>query len=104
METIQSVEDKFESATPSINDWERALRHSTQLSSLMILLFEDGVTALANKHQWDDNIPDGSCPDCGVKSGEYHDTHCDWDRCPRCKMQLLGCDCISIGHVLIEKR
>lgn len=34
-----------------------------------------------------------SCPDCGCKTGEYHLKSCDIERCPKCKMQLLSCDC-----------
>jgi hypothetical protein len=33
------------------------------------------------------------CHDCGVIRGELHLDGCDWERCPRCKGQNLGCPC-----------
>jgi hypothetical protein len=33
------------------------------------------------------------CHDCGVIEGELHLDGCDWERCPRCKHQYLGCGC-----------
>jgi ankyrin repeat protein len=35
------------------------------------------------------------CPDCGVRSGEYHELFCTKERCPFCGDQLVTCDCIS---------
>jgi len=34
------------------------------------------------------------CHDCGVKPGELHTPGCDVQRCPRCGMQQIGCNCI----------
>lgn len=33
------------------------------------------------------------CGDCAAKHGEYHLTNCDWEICPKCGGQLLGCSC-----------
>lgn len=33
------------------------------------------------------------CPDCAAKVGHYHHINCDNERCPRCGLQLLCCDC-----------
>jgi len=33
------------------------------------------------------------CGDCAVRNGEYHVWACDWEQCPRCLNQLLGCGC-----------
>jgi hypothetical protein len=35
----------------------------------------------------------GPCGDCGVHTGQLHHPGCDWDECPRCRLQLAGCDC-----------
>jgi hypothetical protein len=33
------------------------------------------------------------CHDCNVADGGYHHNGCDWERCPKCGHQFLGCDC-----------
>lgn len=33
------------------------------------------------------------CHDCGVMAGQYHTEGCDFEQCPRCSGQLLGCEC-----------
>ena len=35
-----------------------------------------------------------NCNDCGTKPGELHTAGCDIERCPRCGMQKIACDCI----------
>lgn len=40
------------------------------------------------------------CHDCNAREGEYHHPRCDWEECPRCNGQLLGCHCPPpIHHV-----
>lgn len=36
------------------------------------------------------------CGDCGAVAGEYHYIDCDMERCPKCKCQLISCDCGDI--------
>ncbi len=38
---------------------------------------------------------EGRCHDCGAKKGYYHHFRCDVEQCPRCKRQLLSCDCLE---------
>lgn len=33
------------------------------------------------------------CGDCNVKYGQIHVFGCDWEQCPKCKGQALGCGC-----------
>ncbi len=33
------------------------------------------------------------CDDCGRPKGKLHACGCDIERCPRCGMQLITCDC-----------
>ena len=33
------------------------------------------------------------CGDCGVLKGQYHAEGCDFEECPKCRNQLLGCGC-----------
>ena len=35
------------------------------------------------------------CHDCGVKKGYFHHFRCDVEQCPRCKKQLLSCNCLD---------
>lgn len=41
---------------------------------------------------------DGFCYDCWTPEGEMHHPRCDWETCPRCGGQLLGCDCKVEAH------
>ena len=34
-----------------------------------------------------------NCPDCSVVLGGLHHVGCDWEQCPRCGGQFIGCDC-----------
>lgn len=36
------------------------------------------------------------CPDCHAKKGYFHHWGCDVERCPKCGMQILNCDCESV--------
>jgi hypothetical protein len=36
------------------------------------------------------------CPDCGVASGGKHHPTCDHEICPRCKAQLITCNCFDV--------
>lgn len=39
------------------------------------------------------------CHDCNITAGGYHHPGCDVERCPKCKGQLIGCNCdISEGE------
>ena len=40
------------------------------------------------------------CHDCGIlnKKGNVHHYNCDVERCPKCKGQLLSCDCGWVMH------
>jgi hypothetical protein len=33
------------------------------------------------------------CHDCSALPGNYHHIDCDFEECPRCHEQLIGCDC-----------
>jgi hypothetical protein len=34
------------------------------------------------------------CHDCRALPGHVHHLNCDWEECPRCHEQLIGCDCV----------
>jgi hypothetical protein len=42
------------------------------------------------------------CPDCGAAVGAYHGPGCDWEDCPYCGLQLLGCE--HSGNVPLDDR
>jgi hypothetical protein len=42
---------------------------------------------------WNKFTSEHPCHDCFVKKGEYHIPGCDVERCPKCKEQLISCDC-----------
>lgn len=35
------------------------------------------------------------CFDCGMRLDEYHSFGCDEERCPKCRLQLISCDCLD---------
>ena len=41
------------------------------------------------------------CHDCNVKDGELHHPVCDMELCPKCKAQLISCDCFDFSAELI---
>ena len=42
---------------------------------------------------WVGAEPASECHDCAVITGQLHHVGCDMEQCPRCGIQLLGCDC-----------
>jgi hypothetical protein len=36
----------------------------------------------------------GRCGDCEVLPGGIHHPGCEFEKCPRCGGQLIGCDCL----------
>jgi hypothetical protein len=48
----------------------------------------DGKTYDRNR-----NDGDSVCNDCGAAPGAYHNGRCDRERCPKCRQQILTCDC-----------
>lgn len=52
--------------------------------------FRDGKEFPAVPHNL---IDEENCHDCGVEAGGHHHPGCDMERCPRCKGQLISCDC-----------
>jgi hypothetical protein len=46
------------------------------------------------------NEPTGRCHDCGIMHGGIHHWGCDVERCPKCGLQLIGCNCWD-GKILL---
>ena len=38
-------------------------------------------------------VPNERCHDCNVERGEVHHRMCDAETCPRCRDQLISCEC-----------
>ena len=45
-----------------------------------------------------------TCGDCGCHLGEQHLPECDVQECPRCREQMLSCDCGLMYNVPFEDR
>ena len=50
-----------------------------------------GDEKLISGHDWGGE----RCHDCSVRRGQYHTDHCDVEVCPKCRTQLLSCDCFD---------
>ena len=37
--------------------------------------------------------PTNECHDCMVPVGGYHHPGCDYEECPKCHRQIIGCGC-----------
>lgn len=44
-------------------------------------------------------VPKEYCPDCACAIGEFHGPVCDQEKCPRCRGQLISCDCALDGPI-----
>jgi hypothetical protein len=44
------------------------------------------------------------CHDCGIqnKPGTVHHCGCDWERCPACGGQFIGCECLGEEFELLK--
>jgi hypothetical protein len=58
----------------------------------MPISFPDGTLMDQIKYYDHD---EADCHDCGCPPGGYHHPGCDWERCPKCKGQLIGCGCLD---------
>jgi hypothetical protein len=45
-------------------------------------------------------LPAEDCPDCGVRSGQYHEPGCDVERCPYCGKTPESCGKVQGNRVL----
>lgn len=68
---------------------------TTAKSCTAAVLHRDGVPTSAFTHGNDPGWgrARGRCGDCGVQPGGYHHLGCDIQACPRCRGQLISCDC-----------
>lgn len=90
----QSCTKKFIKYTPTgalkkVLCGEDHVRTMTQvLPRIRVGAFNDFFTASQYKEMGRE-----TCPDCGAAIGGYHHSGCDNERCPRCGLQFIGCDC-----------
>lgn len=65
---------------------------TTGASCVVNVLHQDGTAyALPPYTPWRNHR--GPCGDCGVEPGGLHHLGCDLQDCPRCRRQLISCDC-----------
>lgn len=77
-----------------IKDWPTEIVRSQSEPTIEMYGQEWGRIRYGNEPGHDE-VPARPCHDCGVTNGELHVLGCDWENCPRCFGQLLGCGCAS---------
>jgi hypothetical protein len=75
--------------------FERRIKMFDRSSAKFSQLIIDGKPYNRKKYGEDGWGNGGKCHDCGAKEGEYHVIGCDVERCPKCGMQLISCDCLG---------
>jgi hypothetical protein len=73
-------------------DWPEKIRDAQEIRCVSI----DGVDfdrVRYGDEEEDWGAKDHPCHDCAVLKGQFHVPGCDGERCPRCKGQMIGCDC-----------
>lgn len=60
-----------------------------------LVKFPDGTQMDPIPYHLDGVPKDHRCHDCNVALGGIHHPGCDMECCPKCKGQLISCDCLS---------
>jgi hypothetical protein len=75
---------------------ERCSRDMNETDGCDPVLFPDGVTPptlYGDELGVDRSLLPKRCHDCSCRLGFSHHYGCDFERCPKCRGQLLGCPC-----------
>jgi hypothetical protein len=64
------------------------------------ILFSDGKEMTPVKVGHGKDWTELTCNDCNAPEDGYHHPGCDMERCPRCRGQLITCDCTEKRIVL----
>lgn len=92
MSLINRIEEEAKKPVPVYcPDCNQDMKEAATCSKRFIF-FADGTSISRDVATYDDNP---KCGDCGIwnNPGMIHHYGCDVERCPRCKGQLLSCDC-----------
>jgi hypothetical protein len=75
------------------SDWPRNILEAQEIRCVRIER-TDYERVRYGKEEEDWGADDHPCHDCAVIKGQFHVPRCDGERCPKCKGQLIGCDCL----------
>jgi hypothetical protein len=64
---------------------------------LPIRFEKDGALYAPSTEHFDEL--NGRCHDCNIVHGNIHHPGCDVERCPKCGLQFIGCDCWDLDWV-----
>jgi len=64
---------------------------ATVSCTIKVIEFPDGKSLARQLYAYEDERQ--LCHDCGVATGGIHHPGCDMERCHRCGIQLISCEC-----------
>ncbi len=83
-------------------DCGKEMRDENTRSCIFPKIKIDGIIYNRDTKYYDVNE---KCHDCGIlnKKGNIHHYGCDMERCPKCKGQLISCNCSDDDNVELIK-
>ena len=88
----QSFITPKDECSPPLNDYNNEIEEAQEWKAFYVVRRYERIPYGEEKYM---KFDFETCPDCGVKVGQYHTIHCDIEECPICGGQAWTCGCIE---------